>query len=67
MNKVFNYFDAMATKLVSVMKALEFGTSEEKVNRMEELDTDHNSFINLKEFINLCGDDITEAGGNLKS
>ncbi|KAL7255140.1 hypothetical protein ACSBR1_009329 [Camellia fascicularis] len=39
------------TELVSVMKALQSNTSEDEVKRMmEELDTDLNGFISLKEF-----------------
>ncbi|KAL7198066.1 hypothetical protein ACSBR2_020561 [Camellia fascicularis] len=44
------------TELVSVMKALQSNTSEDEVKRMmEELDTDLNGFINLKE---LCKSDL---------
>ncbi|THG00698.1 hypothetical protein TEA_025446 [Camellia sinensis var. sinensis] len=44
------------TELVSVMKALQSNTSEDEVKRMiEELNTDLNGFINLKEF---CKSDL---------
>ncbi|GMP34579.1 hypothetical protein CsSME_00007392 [Camellia sinensis var. sinensis] len=44
------------TELVSVMKALQSNTSEDEVKRMmEQLNTDLNGFINLKEF---CKSDL---------
>ncbi|KAL7165691.1 hypothetical protein ACSBR2_036550 [Camellia fascicularis] len=59
--KVFYHFDAngngkiSATKLVSVMKALQSNTPKDEVKwMMKELDTDLNGFISLKEFASFC-------------
>ncbi|XP_047333197.1 calcium-binding allergen Ole e 8-like [Impatiens glandulifera] len=64
--KVFNRFDIngdnkiSVSELVDVMKALGSYTSDDEVKRMmEEIDTDHDGFINLNEFTKFCdnGDD----------
>ncbi|KAI7997021.1 hypothetical protein LOK49_LG10G01998 [Camellia lanceoleosa] len=71
--KVFNHFNAnddgkiLATKLISVMKALQSNTSENEMKRMmEELDTDLDGFISLEELASFYkgGNDTVEAVGD---